>query len=212
MRHRGRFFLQESRRVTSPGKRGEWRALPEVAFLAELQGALPPAALGLPEKTWGLSPLRDQGPAAPPEGLGDRLRCDPAIMSFFKLHVFVIIICLFRARATAPGGFHRGRIGAVANSLHHSHGNAGSLTHWVRPEIEPTTSWFLVGFVSAVPQWELPFDHILKWVLKFSDKVCFYCFPFLLECNHFTEAYGFWQLHDGRSSWDEFAAEGQGIA
>ena len=27
-----------------------------------------------------------------------------------------------------------------------AHGNAGSLTHPVRPGIEPTTSWFLAGF------------------------------------------------------------------
>ena len=27
------------------------------------------------------------------------------------------------------------------------HGNTGSLTHWAKPGIEPTTSWFLVGFV-----------------------------------------------------------------
>ena len=35
------------------------------------------------------------------------------------------------------------------------HGNTGSLTHWARPGIEPETSWFLVGFISAVPWWEL---------------------------------------------------------
>ena len=35
-----------------------------------------------------------------------------------------------------------------------AHSNARSLIHWVRPEIEPTTSWFLVGFVSTVPRWE----------------------------------------------------------
>ena len=34
-------------------------------------------------------------------------------------------------------------------------GNAGSLTHWARPGIESETSWLLVGFISAVPQWEL---------------------------------------------------------
>ena len=36
-----------------------------------------------------------------------------------------------------------------------AHGNVGSLTHWARPRTEPTTSWFLDGFISAVPQWEL---------------------------------------------------------
>ena len=28
------------------------------------------------------------------------------------------------------------------------HGNAGSLTHWVRPGMEPTYPWILVGFVN----------------------------------------------------------------
>ena len=30
------------------------------------------------------------------------------------------------------------------------------LNPWARPEIKPTISWFLVGFVSALPQRELP--------------------------------------------------------
>ena len=34
-------------------------------------------------------------------------------------------------------------------------GKAGSLTHCARPGIECTTSWFLVGFGSAAPGWEL---------------------------------------------------------
>ena len=32
-----------------------------------------------------------------------------------------------------------------------AHSNAGTLTHWVRPGIEPVTLWFLVGFVSTAP-------------------------------------------------------------
>ena len=46
--------------------------------------------------------------------------------------------------------------------LHHSswqrqiaHGNARSLIHWARPEIEPASSWILVRIVSTEPQWEL---------------------------------------------------------
>ena len=39
-----------------------------------------------------------------------------------------------------------------------AHGNAGSLTHWVRPAIEPAFSWILVGFISTAPQWELPIN------------------------------------------------------
>ena len=37
-----------------------------------------------------------------------------------------------------------------------AHAMPRSLTHCVGPEIEPTLSWVLVGFVSAEPQWELP--------------------------------------------------------
>ena len=36
-----------------------------------------------------------------------------------------------------------------------AHGKVGSLTHWTKPGIEPTSSWMLVGFISAEPQWEL---------------------------------------------------------
>ena len=43
-----------------------------------------------------------------------------------------------------------------------AHGNTGSLTHWARPGIEPTSSWILVMFISAAPQQELLITHILK--------------------------------------------------
>ena len=42
-----------------------------------------------------------------------------------------------------------------------AHYNTRSLTHWTRPEIKPESSQILVGFVSAVPQWEL-LDHVLR--------------------------------------------------
>ena len=65
------------------------------------------------------------------------------------------------------GSQARGRIGAVAAGLHHSHSNARSgprlrptpqLT--ATPDPRPTgrgqrSSWILVRFVSTVPQWEL---------------------------------------------------------
>ena len=41
-------------------------------------------------------------------------------------------------------------------NLYHSSCNAGSLTHWARSVIKPEMSWFVVGFISAVPQWEFP--------------------------------------------------------
>ena len=32
------------------------------------------------------------------------------------------------------------------------HGNTRSLTHWVRPGVEPKSSWMLVGFITTEPQ------------------------------------------------------------
>ena len=56
---------------------------------------------------------------------------------------------LFRAiPATYRSSQARGRIGAMAASLHHSHSNARSSTHQARPGIKLTSSWILVGFVS----------------------------------------------------------------
>ena len=50
------------------------------------------------------------------------------------------------------------QLGVQAASLTYTtaHTNSGSLTHWARPGIKPASSWILVGFVSAAPQWELP--------------------------------------------------------
>ena len=78
------------------------------------------------------------------------------------------------------------------------HSNTQSLTHWARPGIEPATSWFLVGFISAVPWWELLLLLFLTFVtsiavwkgLQFhffsyiSSQFCFifwlaFCFPFI---------------------------------
>ena len=52
-----------------------------------------------------------------------------------------------------------------------AHGNAGSLTHWVRPGIEPATSWFLVRFVSSAPQWE-PQHWYYKKSFKYWEGSC----------------------------------------
>ena len=86
---------------------------------------------------------------------------------------FFLIFCLFRATPKVYGSSQaRDQIRVVAAGLHHSHsnarseahlwptphtaqGNTGSLTHWARPGIEPTTAQFLVRFISAGPQWEL---------------------------------------------------------
>ena len=49
----------------------------------------------------------------------------------FVFLVFCFVFCLFWGTASlAYGGSQaRGGIGAVASGLHHSHSNAGSLTH-----------------------------------------------------------------------------------
>ena len=60
----------------------------------------------------------------------------------------VIFFFFFRATPVAHGiSQARGRIWAIAAGLHHSHSNAGSLTHWARPGIEPVSSWLLVRFI-----------------------------------------------------------------
>ena len=76
----------------------------------------------------------------------------PANISFF----------FFRATPTAYGGSQaRGWIRVVAASLHHSHSNAGYLTHWVRPGIEPVYAWVLFKFVSTETEWELPANILI---------------------------------------------------
>ena len=88
----------------------------------------------------------------------------------YLLH-YLFIFLLFRAAPAAYGGSQpRCHVWATTAGLHHSHsnagselhlwptaahGNAGSLTQWARPGIEPLASWFLVVFVSAVPWREL---------------------------------------------------------
>ena len=64
-------------------------------------------------------------------------------------YFLLLLFCLFRAAPIAYGASQaRGQIGATAASLHQSHSNVGSLTHWARPGIKPTCSWVLVGFVN----------------------------------------------------------------
>ena len=97
--------------------------------------------------------------------------------------LFLLSFCLLRPPPTAYGGGGsqaRGLMGAVAAGLCQkqaasaiyttAHHNAGSLTHSVMIGIEPTTSWFLVGFVSAAPLWELHFKSQLCFL--FGQKRC----------------------------------------
>ena len=93
----------------------------------------------------------------------------PKLITLFCLFYWCLF---FKAAPTAYGGSQaKGRIGATAPSLCHSHSSAGShphllstpqlmavldlLTHWERSGIKPVSWWILVRFISAAPQWEL---------------------------------------------------------
>ena len=62
-----------------------------------------------------------------------------------------------------------------------AHGNIGSLTHWVRPEIKPisTSSWILVRFITTEPQQELWEEQHLSvkcnlWSIPKGDNLPFF--------------------------------------
>ena len=61
------------------------------------------------------------------------------------------------------------RIWAASVTYTTAHGNAGPLTHWVRPGVEPKTSCFLVGLISAAPRQDHQVVCFLnhEWVLDF---------------------------------------------
>ena len=105
---------------------------------------------------------------------------------FWRCSLFLFIyldLLSLGATSTAYGGSQpRDRIWAVAASLHHSdsnvgsephlwatyttaHSNAGSLTHWSSPRIQPVFSWILVGSLTTEPHWELLTLLILCCVL-----------------------------------------------
>ena len=76
---------------------------------------------------------------------------DPRI--FLPINYFSLFFLLFGAALVAYGGSQaRDWIGATDAGLHHHHSSTGSPTHWMRPGIEPTSSWILAGFASAAPQ------------------------------------------------------------
>ena len=90
----------------------------------------------------------------------------------FRLH-HTIFFCLF-VSGPYPGHIEVPRLGVKlelqlpayttaratrdpshACSLHHSSWQCQILNHWVRPGIEPTSSWILIGLIIAEPPWEL---------------------------------------------------------
>jgi len=61
-------------------------------------------------------------------------------------YLFIFFLRPHLQHVEVPGA--RGHTGAAAVSLHHSHSNARSPTHWARPGIEPLSSWILVRFLT----------------------------------------------------------------
>ena len=112
--------------------------------------------------------------------------------SVLLLYLFTyLFIYLFRAIPAAYGSSQaRGPIRAIAASLHQSQqcqiwatsatyttvwGHARSLTHWVRPGMEPVSSWILIRFISAKPRWELStqclnrLKQVSYWFITFTQ-------------------------------------------
>ena len=58
-------------------------------------------------------------------------------------------------------------IWAMSATYTTAHSNARSLTHWGRPGIKPTTSWFLVGFINNWATMVTPWRTSLNTLLKF---------------------------------------------
>ena len=54
-------------------------------------------------------------------------------------------------------------------NVHYSWGNVRSLTHWLGPGVKPTSSWILVGLITAEPQWEFPI--LSFWIEKLTILV-----------------------------------------
>ena len=116
-----------------------------------------------------------------------RRKLSTVFRGFFLFFLFFFFLSFFfYATPVAYGESQaRGRIRAIATGLHHSHSNsgskprlqptpqlmanAGSLTHWARPRIKPTSSRLLVRFISAEPQQDLP-STVYPWGNQGSES------------------------------------------
>ena len=89
----------------------------------------------------------------------------------------------------------QGRVQAASLTYFTAHGNAGYLTHWARPEIESTSSWVIVGFITTEPQWELQ-RHISK-VPQFS------LFPISMALSNNFPLRSLFLAYRTRQSWGD---------
>ena len=99
---------------------------------------------------------------------------------------------------------------ASATYLHCSSWQAGSLTHWVRPGMEPASSWILVRFVTTEPQQELHLFNIfgffflvtfLSCKMSYSPAVLFFSFTvpqFPLVCSSIVSTFQEWTFWSSR--------------
>ena len=111
--------------------------------------------------------------------LKESSHCSSAVMNPTSIHEDAGLIPGYSCRPIPEPQQHQ--IWAASLTYTTAHSNARS--HWVRPGIEPTTSWFLVRFVSAVP-WQK-----------------------LQTCNHFAHKsfeYGLYLTHRKAMCFREF--------
>ena len=76
------------------------------------------------------------------------------------------------------------------------HSNAGTLTHWVRPETKPLSSWILVSFITTEPQQKL---RILIIIAK-ETITKIQCF----KQQRFILSHSFW----GSGIWEQLSSLG----
>ena len=106
------------------------------------------------------------------------------VANMIKLFCFSVLgICggfrgHFRAASLACGGFQASRQikSCSCQPTPTAHSNAGFLTHWVRPQIEPVSSWMILRFVSVVPWRELLklfFNHMQNLGLLVGYLLCY---------------------------------------
>ena len=70
--------------------------------------------------------------------------------------------------------------------------NTRSLTHWVRPEIEPVSSWILVGFHTAELQRELPGGPLLLRRWRANQQYDLDLKTFLLDRQRWVAKSPYW--------------------
>ena len=87
-----------------------------------------------------------------------------------SIYLFMFFFSFFRAAPVAYGASQaRGPIRATAARLHHSLNNTRSQPPLPHTHSEPTTSWFLIGFVSVAPRWEC--QHVFLFLFASLTRV-----------------------------------------